>query len=279
MKKKFNLIMITLFAGFIIAGFNSCEKIKDKIDEQKVEPQSGKDYVTAESSFSNVYKTVSDVIQDNDLNNKSISAICATVTISGDYPAKTVKIEFPTEGCVIEGVTFKGTINVVMTKPFKTSGSVVEVTLDSVYVNDNKVEGTKTITNTGKNASEQYVIKVEVKSGHITTKDGNNIYYSTTKYWTWFAGEPTKAINDDIWLVEGNASGINIEGKTFTVTTTTPCKILVQGCSENTEVVSGVIEVVPESGQSMTINYGDGTCDNKVTIKIGDLADIVVKLL
>lgn len=280
MKNILTLLVAVILVFFLSAG---CDKIKDL----NTDPQSGKDFVTAESTFSSVYKTIGDAVQKEGLMEKSgkyedDAKSCPEISITSlPYP-RTLTIAFdPVNGCDIEGVNFKGTITCVMSGPFKSPGSILTASFSNFYVNDNKVDGQKVITNLGRNNSNQLRFKVEVKSGHITTENGGHIYYSTTKTWTWKAGEATEypVLNDDIWEVTGNANGTNIDGKSFSASIDVPLLILVQGCSGKTEIVSGKVIVKPDEGKDITIDYGNGTCDGKATLSIPDLAVITIELM
>jgi hypothetical protein len=264
--KKWNFILIAIVI-VMSTIINSC-KVADKL---KMDPQSGKDFVTAESAFSNVFKTVSDAVQANNLTKDSKNG-CPEIILNGTTFPMTVSIDFKS-GCENGGVTYKGKIIAVMTDHFKTAGCKIDVTFDGFYVNDNKVEGTKTITNLGRNtdAVPKLMFKVEVKNGIITTPDGT-IKFNATKTWTWLEGEDTAwpTINDDVWLLEGNASGTNVNNLNYTVSTISgfPLKIKILGCLGKTEIVSGKLKIVPEEGQDMTLNYGNGDCDKKAVITI-----------
>jgi hypothetical protein len=270
---KLNLIVIAVIA-LLLTVVNSCN-VEEKL---KTDPQSGKDYVEAESTFSNVYNTVSDAVQFKNLNKSSKVDTCPQITVTaGGFP-RTLTITFDnTVGCDIKGVNYKGTINAVMSDRFKNSGAVINVTFDNFYVNNNRVEGEKTITNMGRNGDNKLVYKVVIKNGKITKSDGGIITFAATKNWTWLEGESTvwPNLSDDVWQLDGNAEGTNVDNNKYTVSTITPLRIELN-CQW--KIVQGKIKVVPEEGQDMTIDYGDGTCDNLATLKVGELADITIKL-
>ncbi len=277
MKNKVLLLSCILILLSSVLFINSCKKIDDA---KNADPQSGKDYVTSESTFSNIFKSVTDAVQTENLkklNNDSCPGI--TLTSPTVFP-KTLTILYDTiTGCNKNGVTLKGTIIAKLSGPFKTSGSVIEISFKDFYVNGNKVEGQKKITNMGKNISQQLIFKAEIINGVITTT-GGKITFTATKTWTWLEGEltPWPKINDDVWQLEGTAEGTNKNNKHYTVNTLIPLNIKILGCFDKTEIVSGKIEVKPDSGNTMTIDYGDGTCDKKAVLKIGDLEDINIDL-
>ena len=271
---KFRILILSISA-LIILFINSCEDIK----KLQIDPQSGKDYVKAESTYSNIFHSVNDAVQASNLEKgiKNVDTIpsCMKITVSTGFYPKTITIVFDSiNGCDKEGVIFKGTINATISGPYKTPGTVVNVTFHNLFVNGNKVEGQKTITNMGRNDSNKLVYTVEVKNGIITTLNGQ-IKYTATKTWTWLKGESTTTISDDVYELEGNADGYNIDNLHFKAKTISPL-IIQMNC--RWKLVSGKMEIDPDSGENMTIDYGNGTCDDKAILKIGNLADINITL-
>ena len=266
--KALSLVLLTLIVA-ISTLINSC----NDADKLKIDPQSGKDYVVAESAFANVFKNVSDAVQFKNLSKSAKTDTCPVITVSGTGFPKTVTIAFGDAGCEKGGVTYKGTITAIISNAsFKTEGSRIDVSFDNFYINGDKIEGTKTITNLGINSDSKLMFKAEVKNAVITTSNGT-IKFAATKTWTWLEGEstPWPVINDDVWLLEGYASGTNIDNMNFTASTLSPLKIKILACSNKTEIVSGTLEIKPAEGQDMKLNYGDGGCDGEATLTIAGI--------
>jgi hypothetical protein len=65
-------------------------------------------------------------------------------------------------------------------------------------------------------------------------------------------------------FISGSASGTDRSGKKFTVDINTPLR-REMGCRW---IVSGVQTITPEGKKARTIDYGDGTCDDKAKVTI-----------
>ena len=156
MKKNYSILVMLSLIVIVFTVIISCNKIKDATEAVNSDPQSAKDYVTASSTFTDVFKKVSDAIRSQNLlkSNKHIQAdSCPTIITSpGAYP-KTIKIVFDTvNGCSSEKVTYKGTIIVQMTGPLTATGSASGITFKNFSVNGNAVTGVGSITTTGTNS-------------------------------------------------------------------------------------------------------------------------------
>ncbi len=76
------------------------------------------------------------------------------------------------------------------TGKYRNPGSTTVITTDGYTVDGYLVEGTKTITNLGKNALDQQQYSVVV-SGEITTPDSDIITWNSSRTRTWIEGADT----------------------------------------------------------------------------------------
>jgi hypothetical protein len=91
------------------------------------------------------------------------------------------------------------------------------------------------------------------------------ILYNCTRSMTWTAGYNTPADpNDDVFTFTGTASGTDRNGINFTVNVITP----IEKRGDCRYITKGIFEVVPEGKNTRTVDFGNGTCDNKATLKI-----------
>ncbi len=115
------------------------------------------DFAVSKNSFNDIFKVTEDALKDNNLEKSSsgLSALgsnCATVTVTPAFPdttfPETVTIDFGTTNCTDSyGTNRRGVILATISGYYRTPGTVISVTIQDYYHNDNKVEGTKTITN------------------------------------------------------------------------------------------------------------------------------------
>lgn len=186
----------------------------------------------------------------------------------GAWP-KTVIIDFGANGCTSNGRTRKGKLRFELTKFLFHSGGTAEVTFENYSVNDVKIEGTQTITNTTTDNSFGY--NYTVSNGVVTYPDGRVHTYTGTRTIQQTEGSASLLdIGDDVWSLTGNAQLTVLDTLTNTTNTaiisTAEALIKKGDCAY---VSKGILEVAL-NGYKAKINYGDGNCDDKAVLSVGD---------
>jgi hypothetical protein len=69
---------------------------------------------------------------------------------------------------------------------------------------------------------------------------------------------------DDVYLIEGSTTGTSARGSSYSAVITTPLR-KANACPW---IESGVVTITPRNKKTRTIDFGDGTCDNKATVTI-----------
>lgn len=201
-------------------------------------------------------------------------ADCPTTTFSepfGTFP-NTMTIDFGTSCTGYLGIERSGKIIATFTGPYAEAGTVITVVPEDYYVNGNKVEGTKTVTNLGLNDDGNLYFEVIVADALITLATGETISWESSRVRTWIAGNGTPEIEDDVYSIsdgiaaEYAVTGINRNGTPFSAHIAEPL-IRALDCRW---MKSGVLEIYPEGFETRSIDYGDGTCDNTATLTVGD---------
>lgn len=274
--KNFKFAILTV----LITGITlySCDKDDTTDDTSDTDTSTAADNSTAENFDADIFSTVDDAAKSSQETGKTggihrftADTICATITVSPAYPdttfPKTITIDFGDSNCTgSDGRTRRGKIIASLTGRYRESGTVVTVTTENFYINDNKIEGTKTITNNGYNADSNLTYTVNVVGAKIYTSDGDTISWESTRTNEWVEGSGTKSnIWDDVYHITGTASGTNRTGNAFTVTITNRLRKEI-GCRW---FVSGTVDIEPSGKKKRTIDYGDGTCDNLAKVTIG----------
>lgn len=208
---------------------------------------------------------------------------CATVTINpawGDtsWP-KVMEIDFGSTNCTgTYGINRRGKLVVTLTNHYRDSGSTLTIQPQNYFVNDVKVEGTKTITNQGYNANGNLQFNVDVVNGKLTYTDGSTTTWQSNRTNEWIEGDSTTlfthglaGICDDVYLITGSASGVSRNGHNYTVTITSPLRKEI--CCR--WLVSGQLEVTPANLLTRYVDFGSGACDNKATVTINGTSFIV----
>ncbi|OJJ19993.1 hypothetical protein BKI52_16080 [marine bacterium AO1-C] len=221
---------------------------------------------------------------------------CATVTVTRDATTstRTVVIDYG-NGCVDStaaqnGVTITrtGKITIVYTGKWREQNTVKTMTLENFALSLTKdgntftrtVNGTRIVTNqstitfdliNGLGGTPKYRIQNDLT---ITLpqldadRPAREVTYKSDKIKTWTEGFGSLNPFDDVFTVTGEFSGVNRRGVAYTA-------LIEEAVTHKTECWKSLI-FMPASGKIKyttsnavaTVDYGDGTCDRKVTVTV-----------
>ena len=268
--RKLSVLFLLAAGLFMLISCN-----KDKIlPEDVIAKTTTTDYINIINSFS--LATVDELTSsDDDLKSASI-VDCLTITIHENddlaFWPRRWSFDYGTENCeCFLGNNKRGKIHVSRSDWWKNEGSLKEITFEDFYMNDNKMEGLKTTLNTGLNESGNLTFTKNISDAKLSYPDGTEITWACEKYSEQVAGGTTFLFADDVWSVTGGGAGVNLDGKNYTMTITSAL-IYNSGCFYP---VSGIVEIATEGEELQVINYGDGECDNIVTVTVGDVTTTV----
>ncbi|CAG5080327.1 hypothetical protein [Parvicella tangerina] len=265
------VVVLTLVA-FSLVFSTSCRKRKENRSTT-----TSQDQAAAEAGFDDVFKVTESAIKDNDLEKSgnafaSIYGNCATVSINPPLPdttfPKTITIDFGSTNCEDSyGVNRRGQIIAVITGKYRDAGTSITITPQDYYLNDNKIEGTKTVQNIGPNSDGNTEFTVEISNATVTYPDGDFTTYESSRVREWVVGESTDGllgILDDEYDITGTASGTDRTGRDYEMTITSPLRVAVL-CRW---VKQGTVEIQPEDLYLRTVDFGNGDCDATVNVEI-----------
>jgi len=201
--------------------------------------------------------------------------------VNADKTTGTVTINFPPAGCTDKkGNVRKGTIVVKWTggRWFKT-GSTSKITVEDYSINGIDIKGTQVITCTGYTAQPLTVTWAIAANHTAIWPDGTKATRTVNKNKKW---EHTAA--DDVVTITNAPSGItcaegtNRHGNSYRIFITTPL-VYLGSCAHSSKVfipISGEKVITHSSSngknKSLTINYGDGGCDNTYVATSGTVS-------
>lgn len=207
---------------------------------------------------------------------------CATVTFefaadnSLAVPHGYITIDFGT-GCTdARGNVRKGIVKIEFKGRRFMPESKIITTLQGYYINDVKLEGIRTVTNTSASLETNPKFNITVQGGKATWPDGKVATHELNRTREW-----VRAVNplNDQWLVTGTAAGTNRDGKTYQMEISKPL-VYKRECASTNKIFMAVegTKVLSVDGKTITIDYGTGTCDKLVTITVnGQSKEIEVK--
>ena len=272
MKTKHLFTVLT--AAILAFTISSCKKTSESaVDEIETTFELSSNQAVSDNLTQDDNDILEDVAATNDLSgNYTLGPIvtgnilggCATVTVTGNFPAKNIKIDFGT-GCTSpRGILRAGIINIVLTDSLRKTGSTATVTFSNYYVNGFKKEGTIIWTNTTVTGSGTPSWRRQVQNGKITAPTGAYWLHTADINITQTAGANTpNNLTDDVFSIAGSRTVTNPAGKSRTSTTLTNLQKK-NACSN---IDKGTLQVQGPNHVAV-IDFGDGTCDNLATISI-----------
>jgi len=264
-------MLFTVIAGMALLNACNTNEIEPKDEISKTTTS---DYVKVVDAFS--LATVEEITTDNEGLKSATLSDCLSLTIheneDGEFWPRNWTLDYGTENCAcFLGNVKRGKINVSLSDWWRNEGSLRQIEFENFYMNDNKMEGVKTIRNTGLNESGNLTFLKNITDAKLTNTDELLMTWNCEKTSEQIEGGATFLFADDVWSVTGSGSGVNFDGKTFTMEITSQL-IYKNGCFYP---VSGVVEIVTDGEESKTINYGDGECDTIVTVTVGGITETV----
>lgn len=259
MKKILGIITFATFVA--LTTFTSCQK--EKIESALDSVVTGQDIATTQALMED---------DEDEILNEQVGDArggCATVTFAkakGTFP-QTITIEYPAAGCTDKkGRVRTGKLTVEVSADPKSKGATLKVTPTDFKVDGILVEGTRTWTNNGTDAAGNKSLTRVVTGGKLTFPSGKSATFESTETLKQTAGGASKTDkSDDVYEITGSRSGVNRLGKAYSAEITT--KLVKDfACSH---IVSGVVEITKDNN-SKSIDFGNGTCDDKATVTLSN---------
>jgi len=194
--------------------------------------------------------------------------LCATVT--NDIVNKIITIDFG-DGCVGPyGRVRKGKILIAYSSEAGDSLANRIITFENFFVNNKGVTGTIELRDVSINADGNLQSTNRLKDLTITFASGQKVVYNGTRTREWLAGAGDDDPTNNKYRITGTVTGESTTGRSFTQEIVEPI-ISDWSCAAqgNFARVSGVVELTKLNGFSVrkrTVDYGDGECDNVITI-------------
>ena len=252
MKKTFRILTLTILALAAIF-LNSCQKenLQDAVDNLVT----GQDLSTIQSIMENDEEE----ILGDEIGFRGGTCVIKTFSAAtGVYP-QIITLDFGS-GCEGKyGNIRKGKLTINISADPRTKNALLVITPTDFYVDDIKVEGTRTWTNLGTDANGNKSMSRTVVGGKLTFPSGKTATFEGTETIVQTAGAATKLNKlDDAFEISGSRTGINRNGREYSAVVSVP--LLKNGTCPY--IVRGVINISRE-GTSRSLDYGTGSCDSE----------------
>jgi len=228
------------------------------------------EYVLVNQLFSDAFSEADDAAKytdeqvDGAKNGTKTDPIIIITPLDAVTWPKTVTVDYGTENMTCQdGRLRRGIINFETTGFYSEEGTVVTVTFDNYYQNNYKVEGTQIVTNDGRNSDSNLVYTVEINDGVVTTPDNKVINYEQNTTREWAEGETTILdVCDDVYYITGTQNGLSSDSIAYLLTVQQQLDVKI--CCNY--IRAGILDVDIEGLSTLSINYGDGTCDENAVV-------------
>lgn len=280
MKKLMNLLAVPMLALSVIA-MTSCEKIVDDATETA---DSGEDFAEDQTAISGMFDVAQDVAETQGFmmkNGNSILPENVTIdykdTVYTDGDGIEIELDLGQGTVCNDGWTRSGKY-VILTneKRFSEVGAKVWLKIPSGVASMYK-DGTEDVFTITMMSADKILVErtatdqfnIEYTFGLSYEKAGVEVvnYFASGNYTvTQTAGASVPGAADDEFVLTGTAGGANHNGTEYTMTITEDMVRKVdKTCSET--FIKGKMEIRNEGSKTaLKLEFGDGTCDNDVTI-------------
>ncbi|MGZ3899309.1 MAG: hypothetical protein ACXVNM_08370 [Bacteroidia bacterium] len=259
--------------------FSSCRK---KVKEEDNDTSSASENFLATSIGNDMGN-----IADEAGRNKSVSSFktnessailssCASIQFDtlASSNADTITVNFGSTNCLCnDGRYRRGSLVIIYTGKYRDSLVHITITPQNYFVNNNGVNGSKTIKNLGHNSQGHLVYSITENMTITKADNSGTIVFNAARQREWISGESTLLLNDDKYSITGTASGSS-NGRSFTSSITSPLiRDMSLACRKH--FISGVMQHTPDNKPTRTIDFGDGTCDDKATVTINNKSYVI----
>ena len=191
---------------------------------------------------------------------------CPTIIVNYSTPPYSITLDWGTECTGPDGVERNGKVEISVNGMMTTKDNVATMKIENYIVDGKKITGTTKITFAGPNPGNGWPRYDVVSEGKIEYADKSILSYKYDGVTLHAEGATTATITDDVWRTEiHSASGVNQDGTTWTAKST---KVMIKK-GDCKWYNSGTLEITPSKGDKITIDFGDGTCDNKAMMTVG----------
>ncbi len=187
---------------------------------------------------------------------------CAVVTRTGDKTAGTIRIDFG-GGCTDKrGRVRRGAILITYEGVWLNTGATWSVTFENYFVNDVNLSGIRNVKNITTDTTRRR-FQVDMEDGEATWPDGR----VARRRLHHIREHERNASNILIRLIiYGTAEGNHRNGRGYYIEILEPLVYERACAAEGVFIPVKGKKLIKHGNRQITVDYGDGTCDNVVTL-------------
>ena len=273
---KSRILAFSCISVLSLAVLISCGKKEHKVDDTLTQTEAASNNAFAEAQYNDVTTLVDQSARNGAAlfgaagtgSGSGLSSLlsCGTLTHDTTTVPRSITIDFGANNCLcLDNRNRRGKIIATYTGRYTDAGTIISISFDNYYVNDNKIAGTKQIINQGTNGQVILVYKIIVDGQIVKANNMGTVSWASTRYREWTAGYNTPLnILDDVYSITGDASGTTRLGRPYTITIT-QALVRKMNCQW---FESGVMTLSMNALPDISLDYGSSGCDANATINI-----------
>ncbi|MCU0418752.1 MAG: hypothetical protein MUC38_03770 [Cyclobacteriaceae bacterium] len=279
--KMFVLKPAVVLCWVALFALASCDNELDLRNNETEEAQIAENASLGENETDDVLEMLDEVESALDPNAGGRTAgwkyPCAQVT--NDAQARIITIDFG-DGCAGPyGRQRRGKIFIAYSGAINDGVSNRIITFGNYVVNNRGLSGTIELRDISTNTDGTVQSVKRLTNLTVTFPNGGSMVYNGSRTRTWLEGVRDGDPTNNVFEITGSIEGVATNGRTFTHRIIEPI-ISDWSCraAGNFARVAGVVEVERLKGfvsRKRTVDYGDGTCDNQITVTIGNRTFVV----
>ena len=244
-----------LFAGFWACSDDS-ENLNEEITPEDISNVNSID--ESSSTFTDAITMSKEILSDADIVNGRIQQCYG---LSETQTENQILVSFEPECEGSDGKVRSGSFLIEWSGSIETEDFMYTLTFDGYEVDGYGIEGNITVS--GLTFKENgFGFNVVINDGVVTCPDEKQINYEQDFNYDFTIGELTEI------KVSGSSTGKGKEGNTYTANIKEPL-VIISNCEH---AVAGSFDATFNGRPLVTVDYGDGSCDNKATASRGDLS-------
>ena len=255
-----------VFLCLVLVGLNTA-----CVRERDTQIDMAKDVVIGDFVYSDAFLMACDASTKSSgetLANYKTTGYCAVLSHDTLSMPRQMIIDFGNTNCMCnDGRTRRGRILISYTaEHFNDSGNVVTFRFENYFVNDAHILGEQEVVHQGLNLLDQpyFVQTVVGKYLRADTSFKDTVRFNADRVITMIAGNGTPMWLDDIYEMTGSANGRGMNNEYFAMNITKP----LQRSVDCRYIKGGREDLQPQSKALRLMNYGDGACDNQISVEI-----------
>lgn len=264
--------LISINYILLIVLLSSCGRNQDEDAELDLDTEIAISEVEIEKTFTSIDDIADQAELGNTITKKTnetndVLSGCATITkdtLSGStVDTININVDFGSTPCEGDDGKFRQGIVKITSFINNSNSTRIERKIETInyIVDGNSIQLVKKLDYLGLDPQNNHKWQQDMTAS-IDFSDGTSIQRNSDRLRVWVDGDSTPFDwTDDAYTLEGTDTGVRVDGKTITKETTQT--IMIHANCPN--IVSGVLKITTDGRPDLSIDYGDGTCDNKAT--------------